>query len=392
MSLYASINDTLIISTYPPRECGLATFTQDLITAIRSTNMLVSPKVLAVSDGNQFNYPKEVIMQIMQQDIYGYRKTPRLIDELGIKCLVIQHEYGIFGGQDGEYILELAKQVNIPVLTVFHTVLAEPTSKQREILKLLSQRSSKVITMSYNTVSILNNVYEVPMEKIETIQHGVPFRLVESRDRLKWKAGLEGRNVVSTFGLIGPGKGLEYGIYAMADVAKVYPDVIYLILGQTHPYEKQKNGENYRSKLIDLVDSLGLTHNVKFVDKYLSKDEIIHYLQMSDVYMTPYLNKEQAVSGTLAYAIGYGRIVVSTPYTYAREMLANSRGILANFHDAGSLARGIKYVFDNPDEKSKMEANTLKLGKTMMWDRIAKQYIALFDEVVTHMKEGVFLG
>ena len=187
---------------------------------------------------------------------------------------------------------------------------------------------------------------------------------------------------MTTFGLISPGKGLEYGIEAIAKVSKKRRDVIYLILGQTHPCIRKTSGEAYREKLVKLVEKLGVGEHVRFVDKYLDKDEIIRYLQMSDIYMTPYLGKDQAVSGTLAYAVGYGRVVVSTPYSYAKEMLADGRGLLARFRDANSLARHILYVLEHPGEKRDMEMRTLSLGRTMMWSNVANQYTRLFIDTL----------
>jgi glycosyltransferase involved in cell wall biosynthesis len=220
------------------------------------------------------------------------------------------------------------------------------------------------------------------LSKVEVIHHGVPYRILESREKLKEKHGFSDKNVISTFGLLSPGKGLEYGIEAVAKVVEEHKDVVYLILGQTHPAIKKESGEEYREKLIDKVNQLGIKEHVIFIDKYLSKDEIIQYLRLSDIYMTPYLGKDQAVSGTLAYAVGYGRVIVSTPYRYAEEMLSEGRGLLAEFKNADSLAEKLKYVIENPKEKQEMESKTLSLGRTMMWEDIAKQYVKMFIDTV----------
>lgn len=379
------IRNVAFLSTYPSRECGLATFTQDLVRELDKVGLLNKPKVIAVSN-NEYSYSDRVIMELWQHDRDSYIKTAEDINNSNIELLVIEHEYGIFGGEAGEYILDLVDKLQIPFVTTLHTVLPKPSDKQKEILRLLGKKSAKVITMARNTKPVLESVYDIDPSKIEVIHHGVPYRILESRDNLKEKHGLSGRSVVSTFGLLSPGKGLEYGIEAIAKVAKEHKDIVYLILGQTHPCVKKESGEEYREKLMELVDRLGIREHVWFVDKYLTKDEIIHYLQLSDIYMTPYLGRDQAVSGTLAYAVGYGRVIVSTPYSYAKEMLSEGRGLLAEFNDADSLAGHIRYVLKNPEAKKEMERRTLSVGRTMMWGNVANQYTKLFIDILEKLK------
>lgn len=375
------------LSTYPPRECGLATFTQDLVRELDKVELLNRPMVIAVDNtDHQYKYGNRVLMKLSQHDRDSYRKTAEAINDSDIELLVIEHEYGIFGGKAGEYILDLVDRLQIPIITTLHTVLPKPLKKQREVLTLLGQKSAKVVTMAKNTKPILEKVYRIDPSKIEVIHHGVPYRLLESRDKIKAKHGLSNRNVISTFGLLSPGKGLEYGIEAIADVVKDHKDVVYLILGQTHPCVKKESGEAYREKLMRMVDRLGIADHVRFVNKYLSKDEIINYLQLSDIYMTPYLGKNQAVSGTLAYAVGYGRVIISTPYSYAQEMLSEGRGLLAKFRNSSSLAKLIRYILKNPEAKKEMERRTLSLGRTMVWSNIANQYTKLFIETLEQIK------
>ncbi|SHE74505.1 glycosyltransferase family 4 protein [Desulforamulus putei] len=381
------IGKVAFLSTYPPRECGLATFTQDLVSELDRAGLLHGPQVIAVSDA-RYDYDEPVVMELQQHERNSYRDIAREINRSGLELLVIQHEYGIFGGECGEYLLDLIDALQVPLITTVHTVLPNPMPKQREILKTLGARSQKVVTMARNTVDLLKTVYEIQPDKIEVIHHGVPFRVMESREKLKEKYGMQGRQVISTFGLISPGKGLEYGIEALARVAREHKDVLYLILGQTHPCVKREYGEAYREKLLDLVERLGVRDHVQFVNKYLTKEEIIHYLQLSDIYMTPYLGKDQAVSGTLAYAVGYGRVIIATPYSYAREMLADGRGLLAEFEDADSLAKCIKFVLENPDKKKEMEQKTLSIGKTMMWGNIANQYTRLFLNILEKSRKA----
>ena len=225
------------LSTYPPRECGLATFTQDLVNELDKIQLINRPKIIAVSNGD-YEYDDRVIMEIKQHDRESYIEAAKKINDTDIELLVIEHEYGIFGGECGEYLLDFINNLQIPIVTTLHTVLPKPSGKQREILKALGQRSKKVVTMAKNTVNILTSVYEIAPDKIEVIHHGVPFRVMESREKLKEKHGIKGRKVISTFGLINPGKGIEYGIEAISEVAKKHKDVLYLILGQTHPCVK----------------------------------------------------------------------------------------------------------------------------------------------------------
>jgi len=379
------MRNVAFLSTYPSRECGLATFTQDLARELDKVGLFNKPRVIAVSD-KEYVYSGRVVMELLQHDRESYIHTAETINNSNIELLVIEHEYGIFGGEAGEYILDLADNLQIPFVTTLHTVLPNPSAKQKEILRRLGEKSAKVVIMAKNTRPVLESVYEIDPSKIEVIHHGVPYRILESREKLKEKHGLSGRQVVSTFGLLGPGKGLEYGIEAIAKVAKEHRDIVYLILGQTHPSVKRESGEAYRERLMEMVDSLGIGEHVRFVNKYLSKDEIIQYLQMSDIYMTPYPGRDQAVSGTLAYAVGYGRVIVSTPYSYAKEMLSEGRGLLAEFNDADSLAKHIRYVLNNPEAKKEMERRILSVGRTMMWDHVANHYTKLFIDIIEGMK------
>jgi glycosyltransferase involved in cell wall biosynthesis len=369
------------LSTYPPRECGLATFTQDLVMNLCKIEVMSNSKVIAVSNGNM-RYDDKVMMELSQNDIRSYKQTADKLNNSNVSLLVIEHEYGIYGGEFGDNLLELVKNLKIPFVTTLHTVLPEPYEKQRHILNILGQKGKKIITMANNTIDILKNVYGIDETKIEVINHGVPNLAMERRESLKAKSGLTNRTVISTFGLLGPGKGLEYGVEAIAEVAKAHKDVLYLILGQTHPAIKKESGETYRKSLEDMVCKFNIEDNVRFVNKYLTQEEIIRYLNLSDIYMTPYLSKDQAVSGTLAYAVGYGRVIVSTPYGYAKEMLSDGRGLLAKFKDPQSIAGCIEYVLDHPEEKERMERKTAETGKAMMWDRVAEQYKNLFCNVL----------
>lgn len=366
------------LSTYTPRECGIATFTEDLINAIDATGV-VDTNVIAINNSKHREYSNKVIYEINQNDQKDYIELAEKLNHSNIDLLVIEHEYGIYGGDNGDYLLDLLNNIEIPVITTLHTILREPNDKQKLIIKTLGEKSIKVVTMAKNTAKLLKTVYGVSPYKIEVIHHGVPLKLVPTRQALKKQFGYEDKQIISTFGLLSPGKGIEYAIEAISKVSAINKNVLYLILGQTHPNQKS---EDYREKLEALVTKYHLEENVKFVNKYLTKDEIISYLQMSDIYMTPYLSRDQAVSGTLAYAVGYGRAIVSTPYLYAKEMLSEDRGLLAEFENSDSLYNCLKYILENPDEKARMEKNTIRLGRKMYWHIVAKHYTDIFFTAV----------
>ncbi|SNX53833.1 glycosyltransferase family 4 protein [Thermoanaerobacterium sp. RBIITD] len=365
------------LSTYPPRECGIATFTQDLINELKKIKIINAPHVIAISD-QEYKYDNDVIFELQQNDRDSYIKLADKLNKSNIDLLVIEHEYGIYGGEWGEYILDLIKYLKIPYVVTLHTVLSNPLDKQKYILKELCQRSLRIITMAKNTIPLLNEIYNVDDKKIDVLPHGVPNIPVISKESLKRKYGYDGKYIISTFGLISPGKGLEYAIEAIAKVKNEYPNILYLILGQTHPNIIKLHGEEYRNKLISIINRLNLSDNVKFINKYLTKREIVEYLKLSDIYMTPYLGKEQAVSGTLAYAAGLGKLIISTPYKYAEEVLSDGKGLLAEFRDSDSLAKCIEFVINNPDKKRIMEEKIKIYGETMMWNNVALEYVEMF--------------
>lgn len=372
------IINTAFLSTYPPRECGLATFTEDLINEIDKIGTVQS-SVIAVHNGEVYDDP-QVKYKISQHQRADYFRAALWINT-HMDLLVIEHEYGIFGGECGDYILDLARNLQIPFIITTHTVLQNPSQQQWMVLKTLGRLSTGVVAMAENSIPILAKVYGIEPDKVTVIPHGVPCLPVKPREQLKFEHNLTGQHVISSFGLLSPAKGLEYGIRAVAQVVPNNHNLVYLILGKTHPSVKKAMGESYRQNLMDLAESLGVQDNVRFIDKYLTKEEVMTYLNLSDIYMTPYLSKEQAVSGTLAYAVGCGRVIVSTPYQYAREMLGDGRGMLTEFSDVDSLASCVNYILENPRHKKHMEMKTLKLGQTMTWANVAGRYAQLFINV-----------
>lgn len=385
MALIKEYGKIAFLSTYPPQECGLATFTRDLITAMGGIG-INDTQVIAVSNTDGFSHDSKVTAGIRKNERGDYVKAAQRLNASNVDLLMVEHEYGIFGGERGEYLLDLVDNLEIPLVTTLHTILSEPDRKQRSIISTLGKKSEKIITMAGNTKQLLQTIYGVEPWKIEVIHHGVPKKIIESKESLKKKYGYQNKQIISTFGLIGPGKGLEYGIEAISKLAGDKSDILYLILGQTHPALKDE-GTRYRNKLEELVKKLELDSNVKFINKYLSVDEIIQFLQLTDIYMTPYMGKDQAVSGTMAYAVGYGKAIVSTPYLYAKEMLSDGRGMLAEFNSPESLSGCIDYLLQNPYKRLKMERDIAKIGRTMYWDKVALRYAGVLLKIIKFVPE-----
>ncbi len=372
----------LNLGTYPPKQCGIATFSMDLRNSLLIHGNEV--KVMAVSEEkNKYEYPPEVVFEIDRQHRPDYFAAASFINSAAdVELVIIQHEYGIFGGMDGEYIMDLVGMLLKPYVLVTHTVLPNPTRSCKNILNYLAGRASAVVSMTRNSMMLMSDLYEAPPELIYLIAHGVPEFKVQDSDLLKNKYGLQGRDIISTFGLIGPGKGLELGIEAVAGLTEDYPRIIYLILGRTHPMLVEYEGEKYRHMLETMVSRLGIEDNVRFVNKYLSNEELGEYLYMTDIYLSPYPNKDQAVSGTMAFAVGCGRAIVSTPYSYAAETLAEGRGLVANQADPWELADLMEEILQNPALKQDLQRKAWKLGKNWTWPSVGRQYTDMFNSML----------
>jgi len=328
-----------VIGNSLPRRCGIATFTTDLQRAISDSRPNLEAAIVAMTDHDQtYDYPASVALQIKDDSIEEYVRAAAFLNagRFDISCL--QHEFGIFGGEAGGHILELLSRLTMPVVTTLHTVLAKPTAVQRAVMDRIVEASSKIVVMADKGHDLLRSVYRVPDEKIEVIAHGIPdFPFVEP-DAAKASLGFEGRSVILTFGLLSPSKGIEVMIDAMPSILKRRPDVVYVVLGATHPNLVRDQGEAYRESLMTRVRELGVEDHVVFLDQFVDQAALLEFISMCDVYVTPYLNEAQMTSGTLAYSFGLGKPVVSTPYWHARELLAEGRGILVPFADpAGTL-------------------------------------------------------
>lgn len=373
----------LNIGTYPPKQCGIATFSMDIRNSLTVNGITVD--VLAISDENyQYAYGPEVVFNLRQQHKSDYIKAAAFINgSPAIDLVLLQHEYGIYGGQDGEYLLELIKLLHKPFVLITHTVLPRPSRKQKEVLYELCSRAAGIVCMTRHSARLLTDLYEAPAEVLSIICHGVPAFKRQDSSFLKQKYHLQDKTVISTFGLLGPGKGLELGIEAVALLKDKFPDIRYLILGQTHPMLRKLEGEKYRQMLVNLVQQRQVEEQVLFVNRFLTDEELGEYLYMSDIYLSPYPNKDQAVSGTMAFAIGCGRAIVSTSYAYASEMLSENRGLLAKEADPAELAQLIEQLILDQELKARLQKKASQLGQSWQWPNIGREYKQFFQQVIS---------
>jgi glycosyltransferase involved in cell wall biosynthesis len=375
------------IGSYPPRACGIATFTRDLSEAVAGCDHHLQPWVAAITDeGALYQYPRHVRWSIDQQDLASWREAARAINESPVSVVCLQHEFGIFGhfGRDGRFFDHLPpflEELRKPVVSTLHTVLPSPRPDHSEAIRYLHDRSDAVVTMVNMARLILEEEYGLDAKKLHTIPHGVPHVPQVPPEMAKQCLHLNGRTVLSTFGLVNSGKGIQYVIRALPDVVKEHPDVLYLVIGETHPEIRRREGEKYRNSLIELTKRLKLEKHVRFVNQYLTQDQLISYLQATDIYITPYVNRNQITSGTLAYALGAGKAVISTPYLYAAEALAEGRGLLAEFGNPKSFARCVRLLLEQPALRAHCEQSALAYGRPMSWETVGTRYVDLFCQV-----------
>ncbi|MGY2732990.1 glycosyltransferase involved in cell wall biosynthesis [Sphingomonas sp. UYP23] len=368
-----SIDHVALVGNFLPRKCGLATYTTDTFTALKGRFPDLKIDVYAMDDHpGRYEYPPEVTRSIPEQDRMQYLEAAREIEASGAQALWLQHEYGIFGGPAGEHILALLERVSMPVIVTLHTILEKPNADQRRVMEGLLRRASRVVVMAERGREILERVYGAAGRSIVMIPHGVPDREFVVPDSLKARFGWEGRDVVLTFGLLAPGKGIEVMINALPAIVEQNPNVLYAVLGATHPNLVAHEGEKYRDKLKALALDHGVGRNIEFIDAFLEHDELIDYLQAADIYATPYLNPAQITSGTLSYAVGVGKAVVSTPYVHATEILADGHGVLVDFGDSAAFAREINALLGSERNRIKLSERAYARGRTMIWPRLAE--------------------
>jgi polysaccharide biosynthesis protein PslF len=372
-----------MLSSYPPRGCGIATFTRDLHHALAENGTPLGGIVAIDEPGAHRRYGSDVRWRLQQNNPSSYRHVATALHEAGVDLLCIQHEYGLFGGLDGELLITLLDKLRIPVVTTLHTTLRAPAQHLWDVTQSLCDRSAAVVVLARTAIQVLRDVYGVDPRKVSYIPHGVPAisRVPGMRRRAKAELGQPDTTILSTFGLLGPGKGIEYAIRALPVVVQNHPDVRYFVLGETHPGERRRAGESYREFLQDLVTELGLNEYVTFYSRYLDQDELVRWLLATDVYLLPYLQEEQIVSGTLAYAVGLGKAVISTGFCYARELLAEGRGEIVPFRDPEAISRRLLRLLGDRPALAAMERRAYAAGRQMQWPVVADSYHWVFAAV-----------
>jgi glycosyltransferase involved in cell wall biosynthesis len=381
-----SINSTFI-SSYIPRKCGIATYTKDLTRAINLINPYSKSEIVAlIKPEDKRDYPPEVKFKINQYKVDSYIKAAGYINKSKADIVVLEHEFGLYGGDFGEYIIRLIELIKKPLIVTIHTIPDNASKGYGLVLKEVLKFAEKVIAMMPESLQKLIKNYNCPKEKIEIIPHGVPDIPLEPNDKHKKKKGFEDKIILGNINLLSASKGLEYTIEALKKIKEQFNNVLYLIIGQTHPVVLKTEGEKYRKFLKEKIKQHDLQGNVKFINKYLSLNELVVWLKIIDVYITPYLDPQQSASGALAYAIGAGKICISTPYLYAKEVLAEGRGIIVPFRNSQAIADAVIDICENPQKKLRIENKTYKFGRLMTWYNVALQHLELFDEVLGKYK------
>lgn len=361
-----------------PRLCGIATFTSHVREALIAHRPDLDVDLYAMTDpGEAYEYGREVVCSIGQEELADYHLAAQKINDSGADVIFVQHEYGIFGGHAGAMLLKLLNRVEAPVVVVLHTVLEEPNADQRAVIEALARRASTLIVMARKGKEILRRVHGIAANQIQVVAHGVPDRPLTGAEDNKARFGFDGRRVLLTFGLLSPNKGIETMIRALPALVANRPDVLYVVLGATHPHLVAREGEAYRESLLALAEALGVSNNIRFIDGFLEQDELLDYLSAADIYVTPYLNEAQITSGTLSYAVALGRAVVSTPYWHAAELLADGVGRLVPFGDSEGFAAAIGALLDDPDELETIRQRAYAEGRKMTWDRLAEAYLEI---------------
>lgn len=372
-----------VIGNYLPRQCGIATFTTDLSQSLAreltNEDHLINVAMDDIPEG--YNYPQQVKFRVRQNVQPDYFWAADYLNANQYDAAIVQHEYGIYGGEDGSYILQMLQALKMPVITNLHTVLENPTDGQRKVMKGLAKYSDRLLVMSKKAFDILTKVYGIDSKMITFIPHGIPDAAFKTPGIYNKSFGLENKDIILTFGLLGPGKGLETMIKAMPSIVKEHPNAIYLILGQTHPHIIEKTGDLYRRELQQLVSKLGMKNHIIFHNQFVKLEMLVQYLQTSKIYAIPYLKKEQITSGTLSYALGVGTAVVSTPFWHAEELLANGRGKLVPFSDSGAMAKEIIHLLSNDNEREMMRVKAYQYGRSMIWREVSKRHLDLISKI-----------
>jgi glycosyltransferase involved in cell wall biosynthesis len=379
-----------VIGNHLPRQCGIATFTTDLSDALAAEYGAANLSVVAVNDGNSsYSYPKRVQFEISEGEIASYRAAADYLNARNVDVVCLQHEYGIFGGKSGNHIMELLKHLKMPVITTLHTVLREPNLDQRVVMHKIAARSERLIVMSQYSSRILQEVFRVPADKIDLIPHGIPDLPFERPDTFKELFSCQGKSVLLTFGLLSRNKGFESVIRAMPSILQSHSNAVYMIAGATHPHIRAREGDRYRLELQSLARDLGVEHQVLFINRFVSPEEMASLVGSADIYITPYCHEAQAVSGTLAFAMGAGKAIISTPYWHAAELLSHERGTLVPFESPAAIATAAIALLANDGQRLAMRERAYRYARPMVWKRVAQSYMTAMIRAQVNRAEPV---
>jgi glycosyltransferase involved in cell wall biosynthesis len=377
----SAIRKVAFLGDYLPRKCGIATFTTDLRCAVAKEFPQLQCLVVPVNDFvDGYAYPAEVRFEIAEQDLTSYLRAADFLNITDVDVVCVQHEFGIYGGPAGSHVLAALRELQMPIVTTLHTVLREPNPDQRRVMRDLIRRSTRLVVMSERGREILLEVYQAPANKIDVIPHGIPDMPFADPNYFKDEFGVAGKQVLLTFGLLSPNKGIEFALRALPEIIREFPNIIYIVLGQTHPNLLRNEGEEYRLSLERLAKDLGVQKNVVFFNRFVELEELMRFIGAADIYLTPYLTEAQITSGTLAYAFGAGNAVVSTPYWHAAELLTAERGKLVPFRDADAIAAAVMALLRDEPLRHSMRKHAYKLGREMIWSRVAQIYEKSFEQ------------
>jgi len=379
-STNSSLNRIAFIGNYLPRQCGIATFTTDLCEAIAAQYHKTTCIALPVNDIEAgYAYPPRVRFELTEKDIDSYRRATDFLNINNVDLVSLQHEYGIFGGRAGSHILVLLRELRMPIVTTLHTILRDPDPDQKRVLEEVAALSDRLVVMSKRGAEFLHEVYGVLPEKIDLIPHGIPDLPFVDPSFHKDLFGVEGKIVLLSFGLLSASKGIENVIAALPAILARHPNVVYIVVGATHPQVVRNEGETYRLSLQWLAQEKGVEGQVIFYNRFVNMEELVEFISAADIYITPYLNAAQITSGTLAYTVGAGKAVISTPYWYAEEMLAEGRGVLVPFRDPAALADQVINLLDNESQRHAMRKRAYLFGRAMIWPQVAIRYMESFE-------------
>ena len=376
----SAVRKIAFVGDHLPRQCGIATFTSDLLAAVATAHPQSECFAVSVNDiKGGYEYPEVVRFEIEEQDLSSYLRAADFLNISNIDIVCLQHEFGIFGGPIGAHVLAFLRELRMPVVTTLHTVLREPRADQRRVMQELISLSTRLVVMAHRGLEMLQDVYNAPPAKIDLIAHGIPDVAFVDPAYFKDQFGVEGKMVLLTFGLLSPSKGIENVLNALPCILADFPDVVYVVLGATHPNELREHGEAYRVSLELLAKKNRIEKNVIFYNSFVELENLKEFIGAADLYITPYLNEAQITSGTLAYAFGAGKAVVSTPYWHAAELLSDDRGVLVPFGDAPAIAREVIGLLRNDTRRHAMRKNAYKLGREMVWSNVAQSYMRTFE-------------